>query len=474
MTYKQLPVILALFLLFSACGTSKDKTSSAKKAPVEITSSPEADGARPGWVRKRPIDDDYYIGIAMVEKRPGFRDYKDKAFKEALSELCSQIQVTVSSNSYLITINRDYKFQQDYLTSTKSSVNTNIEGYRVIDEFENDKEYWVYLSLNREEYKQRELEKMQQASTTAIGFIREARQFTQNSYYPSAILFYGKALASMRNYLNQAVEAEIDGKNCLIVNESFNELQRLINNIRVEFNDSSEKMKFGVTLNKRFPVSVYTRDKNKTRLNDLPIRFSFTSGKGNISQEMVTNNQGKGMLSVFKITSAQAYQEIEAALDFEKMCSADTAWKYFQPFVKQLTVPSHRMLIQVTAPKFYSNSTERNLNMTLDEPVLMKHIDKRMFENGLELTMNKAEADFIFDLSSNTQQVNVAYDMITCHLQFSLTLKDGVGKTLYTHQKSDIKGIRLKQQEAGLYAYRNAMEYIDATVMPDLNKLLFQ
>jgi hypothetical protein len=474
MKYRKLLLALLVIPFIFSCGTRGKKVPSKNATPVEIVQLPDADGARPGWVRKRPIDDDYYIGIAMVEKRPGFKEYKDKAFKEALSELCSQIQVTVSSNSYLITINRDYKFQQDYLTSTKSSVNTNIEGYRIVDEFENDREYWVYLSLNREEYKQREREKMQQASATAVGFIREARQFAKSSYYPSAILFYGKALASMRNYLNQAVETEIDGKSCLIVNETFNELQRLINNIRIEFSDSSEEMKFGLPLNRRFSVSAYTRDQNKTRLNDLPVRFSFTSGKGNITTEMVTNNQGKGMLTVFKITSSQAYQEIEAALDFEKMCSADTAWRYFQPFIKQLSVPAHRMLIQVTAPKFYSSSSERNIDTPLEEPILMKHIDKRLFENGLQLTMNKQEADFIFELSSNTQQVNVAYDMITCHLQFNLSIKDRSGKTVYTHQKNDIKGIRLKQQEAGMYAYRNGTEYIDTNVMPEFNKLLFQ
>ncbi len=463
-----------LLLLATGCGSSQKATTQVPPPPAKEIVQVEQDGARPGWVRKRPIDDDYYIGVAMIEKRPGIKDYKDRAFKDALSELCSQIQVTVNSNSYLITINRDYKFQQDYLSSTKSSVNTNIEGYRIIDEFENDKEYWVYLSLSREEYKQREQEKMQQAASTAVGFIKQAREFKQSSYYPSSILFYGKALAAMRNYLNQAVEAEIDGKTTLLVNETFSELQRLINNIRIEFSDSTQELKFGLPINQRYSVAAFTKDKNKTKLNDLPVRFSFVSGRGNINESIITNNQGKGMLSIFKLTSTQAYQEIEAALDFERMCSTDTSWKYFKPFVSQLSIPSHRMFIKVIAPKFYSNSSEKNLNSLMEEPILMKHLDKRMFDSGLQLTMNKAEADLIFELTSNTQQVNIAYEMITCHLQFALTIKDVSGKPVYSHQKNDIKGIRLKQQEAGIYAYKNGIEYIDTKVIPEINTLLFR
>jgi hypothetical protein len=110
----------------------------------------------------------------------------------------------------------------------------------------------------------------------------------------------------------------------------------------------------------------------------------------------------------------------------------------------------------------------------MEEPILMKHLDKRMFDNGLQLTMNKAEADLIFELTSNTQQINVAYEMITCHLQFALTIKDALGKPVYSHQKNDIKGIRLKQQEAGIYAYKSGIEYIDTKVIPEINTLLFQ
>ena len=458
--------LLVLFLLvFPGCKAQRNKKTSVQTAPVELTT----DANRPSWVIKQPIDPDFYIGIAGVDKKPGDRDYKNLARKQALHMLCSQIEVKINSNSYLITINRDYKFQQDYLTASKASVNTDIEGYNIVDEFDSDKEYWVYLRLSKYEYKKRQQEKLNNATTTSLNFFEQADRFKTGNQYASAILFYSKSLAAMKNYLNEAVETEYQGKQIYLVNECFNNLQSLINAVQIHFAESSSTVKFGIPLNKIYTVSASTANQ---KLPNLPLTFKFASGKGDITPGGNTNEQGKINLVLRKVSSNQAYQQIDGTLDIEAICASDTNWQDIKPFIDRITKPVGSVLITVLPPKFYSSSTEKNLNTPLEEPILMRLIDKKLFDAGLQLTMDKKEADYIIELDANTTKGNVAYEMVNAQLKFNLTVRRN-NEVVYTQSKTDIKGIKLSAEEAGLNAYKNASEYISATVIPDLYKLLF-
>lgn len=454
-----------LFLILAGCHAQRSKKNKSAKEAVEVTTVSNL----PSWAVKQPIDPDYYIGIAGVEKKPGDRDYKDLARKQALHMLCSQIEVKINSNSYLITINRDYKFQQDYLTSSKASVNTNIEGYNIVDEYDGEKEYWVFLRLSKYEYKKRQQEKLSHASATSLNFLEQADRFTADNQYAAAVLFYCKALAAMKNYLNEAVEADYKGKQIFLVNESFNNLQNLINSIKINFAESTATVKFGMPLNKVLIVNTTASDKKAT---NLPVVFKFSSGKGELTEKAKSNEQGKVNLILKKVTSNQAYQQIDATPDVEAICSADTNWNDIKPFIDRIVKPTGSILLTVVAPKFYSAGVEKNMGNPLEEPYLMKLIDKKLFDAGLQLTLDKKEADYILELDANTTKGNVAYEMVNAQLKFNLTVRRA-NEIVYTQSKTDVKGIKLTVDEAGMNAYKNAAEYISNTVIPDLYKLIF-
>jgi hypothetical protein len=454
-----------LFLMLTGCHAQRSKKNNQPKESVEITTVANL----PSWAVKQPIDPDYYIGIAGVEKKPGDREYKNQARKQALYMLGSQIEVKINSNSYLITINRDYKFQQDYLTASKASVNTNIEGYTIVDEYDGEKEYWVFLRLSKYEYKKRQQEKLLRASSTSLNFFEQADKFKAGNQYASAILFYCKALASMKNYLNEAVEADYKGKQIFLVNESFNNLQSLINSIRINFAESAATVKFGMPLNK---VLIVNTTLSGQKAANFPVVFKFSSGKGELLEKASSNEQGKINFILKKLSSNQAYQQIDATPDIDAICATDTNWTDIKPFIDRIVKPTGSILLTVIPPKFYSRSIEKNINTDLEEPILMKLIDKKLFDAGLQLTLDKKEADYIIELDANTTKGSVAYEMVNAQLKLNLTVKRR-NEVIYTQSKTDIKGIKLTAEEAGMNAYKNATEYISNIIIPDLYKLIF-
>ena len=62
---------------------------------------------KPGWVKQRPNDQTFYIGIAVLPKEGREADYRQAARGAALKQMSSEIKVNISSNSVLHKIEND-------------------------------------------------------------------------------------------------------------------------------------------------------------------------------------------------------------------------------------------------------------------------------------------------------------------------------------------------------------------------------
>ena len=88
-----------------------------------------------------------------------------EAKKNALYDLASEIKVDISSNSVLYTVQNNNNFNENFNSLIKLSNSDNIEGYTLVDSYENEKQYWVYYQLDKQEYANRKAEKKISCST---------------------------------------------------------------------------------------------------------------------------------------------------------------------------------------------------------------------------------------------------------------------------------------------------------------------
>jgi hypothetical protein len=94
----------------------------------------------PIWVSSRPNNGFKFVGIGFAEKDKG-GNYQMEAKKNALYDLASEIKVDISSNSVLYTIQNNNNFNQNFNSLIKLSNTDNIEGYILVDSYENEKQY---------------------------------------------------------------------------------------------------------------------------------------------------------------------------------------------------------------------------------------------------------------------------------------------------------------------------------------------
>ena len=102
-------LIFASLLLLTACDSLKQ--SASQKSPP------------PEWVKTKPVNSFYYIGIGSAPKT-GYdpADYTQTAQQQALGDLSREISVNISSSSVLSVIENNYHINENWSSEIKQRV----------------------------------------------------------------------------------------------------------------------------------------------------------------------------------------------------------------------------------------------------------------------------------------------------------------------------------------------------------------
>src|SRR5262245_17154640 len=138
----------SIWSLILVCAMIACKGRQQLQGPVETPVNTEAE--RPDWVKARPASSGYYIGVGLASKSRG--DHQETAKKNALNDLASEISVTVEGNSLLYTLDQKTRFDESFTSTIKTTTTELIEGFELVDTWENGTEYWTYYRLSKAEH----------------------------------------------------------------------------------------------------------------------------------------------------------------------------------------------------------------------------------------------------------------------------------------------------------------------------------
>jgi hypothetical protein len=172
--FRKLTIIFLLVLFFVACKSKQEAVVQVAEVKVPI------------WVSSRPNNGFKYVGIGFAEKGKG-TGYQIEAKKNALYDLTSEIKVNISSNSVLYTVQNNNNFNENFNSLINLSNTDNIEGYHLIDSYENDKQYWVYYQLDKQEYASQKAKKKQQIISKASNLINLSFVDEKNKEFSSSL-----------------------------------------------------------------------------------------------------------------------------------------------------------------------------------------------------------------------------------------------------------------------------------------------
>jgi len=443
--------IFYCIILLQACKSKETAT---------VTSIQESKPA-PIWVSERPNNGFKFVGIGFADKKPG-NNYQQEAKKNALYDLASEIKVNISSNSVLYTVQNNNNFNENFNSLIKLSNSDNIEGYTLIDSYENEKQYWVYYSLDKQEYNDLKAKKKQQIILKASNLIAASYADEKNSDFSSSLKKRIQAFSVLTPYLSEEINFNETSANGI---KNVFDLTSLIQTQLQSISVASTNVTFDLkpyqarynALNYKLLIN------NKSPLQNFPLTIFSDDEHVKIIEKGITNANGELQLKVREVEPINQFVSFSINPDIATLIGNDSISVASINILKQFVQTNFlKLQAKVSNITVYIQSVENNFGKTTNLNTIANMIQQKFNGNEIHLVNKPELADFIIESVADTQEdassdvLDKNYNLKLAALIINLQLKNKLNNNeTFKTQVKDVFGYANSLEKAGLNAYDN-------------------
>lgn len=430
-------------------------------------------GRKPNWVKQRPINPSYYIGIGMSFKEYNPQDYQEKAKEAALKDLASQIQIKIQSENVREIIEKNSQITEKYTEYLKTSLVSDLEGYELVDTWEDNKEYWVYYRLHKAKYAALRRAKIEKAKALALDYLDRANQFKMQNKFTEAIQFYFKGLEAIEKYANEPLEAEYKGKTIYLMSELISRLQTTVSSIKFSSPISEISIKQGKLPEHplQLEVKFHSSKGEVIPIASFPVKAIFAGGE--IDTFTVSNASGIASIKITKIYDYKNAKSIKLQMAIEKIFAPEIKSPILQSILSTLILPEYTIYVRLVAATALITGTEENLGRRVSVLHIVPALKQAMVERGFVFVDNPTQADYIIKIRANTVRGAKVYNLYTAFADVDVSVLDAsTNKEVYRQAIHHVKGIQLNFEKAGLKALETAAQKVVEEILPHLEENL--
>jgi hypothetical protein len=432
---------------------------------------------KPEWVRNRPTNESYYVGVGIASKSNNPFNYQQIAKKNALNDLISEIKVTVSANSVLSQFQDNTQFKQQFESDVKITALNTIEEFNVVDSWEDKDYFWIYYRLSKEEFKDIRRRKMLAAIEKAEDFFDKSTTLSREQLLQSIRLRI-KALVTLQPYLGEDVQISYKGKTVFFVNELVNSIQNDLYTIQLKSDVNLLNGKVGKPITEPFDVRAFFRDTISIMKSVpyLPLHLFIDQGQIEGSLRTETDQAGVASFAISRVLDKNPIQILRVAADMNRIMKVDSLSLTLQTLLMSLDVPSTTIRMNVIPIKIYLQSSESNLSRAMSVGYIESTLKKQLVADGCVFVNSADAADYLLTIQSNTKALGVIWgNMRTVSLDLSLSLFErNKNIEIYKNGLNEIKGFQTTDENAGIDAYKTASEQLLSKIYPSLRKEIMQ
>ncbi len=400
----------------------------------------------PDWVKKRPIDKDYYIGIGVAKIDKKNKNYIEIAKENALKNLSSEISVNVSGEVLSKVSEQNGKLKELLQSSVKTTTKAFLEGYELVDTYRDKNNYWVYYRLSKALYKKKIDEKTKREVDRAFSLYKNAKRFEKTNNPVASINFLLKSLEIIKNFPNEKVL--IEGKKTFLINRIISDIRAIFENIGLKITPNKINLKFNKN-NRKFPRILAFYKKEDRKIPNLLLDISFIRGRGEIVKKELTDSNGEANIHIIKITAPDKLQIVKVSLDRNQIVPGDSLSVLGYNILKTVPIKSQKLFINVTGLSVFINSSEKILNKETSIKYLAPKIKGNLQKDNIQFVDDIAKADAVINIFANTQKGSEFYGMTSAFADVTVSIVDtNTGKEIYKNTFSHIKGIDKDYQKA--------------------------
>ncbi len=418
---------------------------------------------KPSWVKQRPSDTQFYVGRAMSPKLDGQLNYRVEARNNALKEMSSEIKVNISSNSILRQFENNYQVKEEFEASTHQSVQATLEGYEVLS-WEDKKEYWVMVRLNKDSYALRQKQKLDYAKKLCASYYYDAQKAVDKGDIYEGLLFYAKAIKTIKPHVNEDLTyRDIDGS-LNLGSDIFSGIQSTFRKINLSTIQAmytlqfSKEMRVPLTLN----ASYLDATGNMQTLANLPLRYIFTKGEGEITSRGTTNYAGLATCDITRLISKRKSQQIKAEFDLDSFLEKETEEDkiLLSAFFHEEYLPRTFFNIEVQKSSAYLLINEVVYGKKPVDAIFANMMRSELAQSYFNITNQRDSADFIVTINANFiadgERKGNGYSVFIVFADFHIIIADN--KSQMEIFADGFNGLRGMQPGSFDYALKNVRE----------------
>jgi hypothetical protein len=445
-----------------------------RQQPVAQTNTQVQNGnPKPSWVSGKPSSSLYFQGIGVAQKVRGNSDHLENAKKSALNDLASEIEVNVSSNSLLYTLEREYKFQQEFIENITTTTNLNLEGLEIADSWEDDQQYWIFYRLDRNEYYAKKAAEKQQAIDRAADFYFKGKDAWNNQQVKSALDLQLRGLMQLKAYWAESNEFNFDGKTILLDNEIFKEIQNIASSINILATPAKVTLELSNDFKALCNLKVIDKISGKP-LDGVSVSYSYRTASGMQKHTIASASGGSINIPIENPDRMASYNELRAKVDLEKLIEIREFDREMISLLRGLETTEIKVPVEFKRPIFYVESNEQNLNGRQLLTYLKDQVSNELIKAGMTITNDKNSAQVVVNIKGRTRQSGTSNGFSISLLNLNISFTDLAGRKIFFESSfNDIKGVGNSFEQAGIKAFEKAKETLNSRYVNDaLNTII--
>ncbi len=442
--------LLGVAFILTGCGGSR------KASEVKVS---------PAWVQARPATSTYYVGIGSARKTVDPNGYMQTAKQNALADMASDISINISSNSVLSAFETQQRFYEDYTSTIKAQAQKELEGYEVVDTWEDEFNYWVYYRLSKEQYRVLVEAKKRDAAAKSLDFYGKATQSIDMGDIRGGLTLLVKALEPLKPYLAESMIVSHNGHDIFLGNEIIQRLSQTVSSLSV-VGPQRVPVKLGRGISpSELQFTVY--DKNRLPQKGIALKANY-SERTLLPYKTVTDAMGVAPFGIDAVRSSKPAEKLTMYIDIEPLVYEATTDFTLRKLLSKMSTPFTEVEIIVEKPVFYLTSSEVNVGKPLAERCLLEAAKRKLIESGMLITEKPSSADYSINIQAATIQSAQVGEYQQVALSATLSVKNSSGIELYRRSLDRIQGRHFDVTMAGKNAFNDAVKRLESTMMREV------
>lgn len=414
---------------------------------------------QPEWVKSRPYSSTYYIGIGWARKGVDINQHQLTAKQNAQADMASEISVNISTNSVLHAFESNQRFREDFTSTIKAEAQQQLEGFEVVDTWEDQTSYWVYYRLSKVEYQRQKELKKNNAVTISSDLFGKALDARQSGDFRLAIVQFIKALEPLKAYLSEPLPVEFRGKQVFLGNEIFQELSTTISSIDLMPASPEAKVKTGGSLSAS-NLQFIAKSTLATNVTEIPVVATYSERPIRDNKKR-TDRSSNVSFDIPSVRSTKAFETFTVAVDLESLTNEATTELFIRKLVSSLKASSGAIRINIEKPVMVIEANEINLGEKVNPGYLEECFKKKAIESGFLISTDTTEADYIVRISAVSTSTGQSGTYKGASLSGVITVIGASGNQIYNRAIEGIKGSHFEYKVAGEEAFKETRRRLE-------------